>query len=151
MKTLLLATALLLTPLANADTLFFDVGVNTTHINEKANQNEDNDFVSIEYRFDNDHGINASSFTNSYGGESYTIGGSYSLVEFKYIELGLLYGVVKGYEKDQLDTNFSSDYGVYVAPRLTIKYDISESWIVKASSQLFGNAVETTAGVGYSF
>jgi len=150
MKTLLLATALLLTPLANADQLSIDLGVNTTHIESKANQNEDNKLIAVEYRTGN-HGLNASSFKNTYSNQTYTVGGSYSLVEFEYVELSLLYGVVKGYEKGQLDTVIADDVGVYVAPRITVKYQATDKITLKVSTQLFGNAVVTTAGVGYSF
>jgi len=150
MKKLIVASVILLSSIAHADTLSIEAGVLTNHLDHESWMNEDNDLIAIEYR-QGKHGVNASSFVNTYGNQTFTVGGYYSLLNYKYIELGVLYGLVKGYESDQLDTVFTSDLGVYVAPRVTAKYDITDNVDVKVSVQLFGSAVITTAGIGYSF
>ena len=145
MKKLIVASAILLSSIAHADTLSLELGVSTNHLDYESWMNENNDLVAIEYK-QGKHGVNASSFVNTYGNQTFTVGGSYSLVNYKYIELGLLYGLVKGYESGQLDTVFTGDLGLYVAPRVTLKYDITERVNAKVSVQLFGSAVVTSAG-----
>ena len=99
MKKLIVASAILLSSIAHADTLSLELGVSTNHLDYESWMNEDNDLIAIEYKQGN-HGINASSFVNTYGNQTFTVGGSYSLVDYKCIELGVLYGLVKGYESN---------------------------------------------------
>lgn len=150
MKRLTVVSLILLSLNANAEQLSLDVGVYTKHINSGQNRNEDNKLIAIEYMNGN-HGVHASSFTNTYNNQSYTVGGSYVPFRYKYAEFGVLYGVVSGYKKGQLPVIISSDIGLYIAPRLTLKYDITESLTIKSSAQLFGNAIVTSVGIQFKY
>ena len=146
MKRLTVVSLILLSLNANAEQLSLDVGVYTKHINSGQNRNEDNKLIAIEYMSGN-HGVHASSFTNTFNNQSYAIGGSYVPLRYKYAEFGVLYGVVSGYKKGQLPVVISSNVGLYIAPRLTLKYDITKSLTIKSSAQLFGNAIVASVGV----
>ena len=150
MKRLTVVSLILLSLNANAEQLSLDVGIYTKHINSGQNRNEDNKLIAIEYMNGN-HGVHASSFTNTYNNQSYTVGGSYVPFRYKYAEFGVLYGVVSGYKKGQLPVIIFSDIGLYIAPRLTLKYDITESLTIKSSAQLFGNAIVTSVGVQFKW
>lgn len=147
---LLLILATILPSLAMADSFSVNYGVNTTHINHEEWMNEDNGLIAIEWMGDK-HGVNASSFVNTYGNDTLTLGGSYSLFEYNFINLDLMYGIVKGYEEREIPTVIDKDYGFYFAPRFSASVDLYKELAVKASVQLFGEAVVTTVGLEINF
>jgi hypothetical protein len=112
--------------------------------------NESNQFNAIEIRGEN-HGANASMFNNTYGNDSFTIGGFYNVYDSKYLEIDGMYGIVNGYTQEQLSSVCTGVNCIYVAPRITLKKSISEKVSAKVSAQLFGTAVIVSAGLRYSF
>ena len=145
-----LIAMLLVIPRAMADIVSIERSVFTRHADYQDWMNEDNNLVAIEY-VRGDFGINISKFNNTYGNKSKTIGASYNVFSWKHLDIDLLAGAVKGYTKEQIRTVCSGEWCAYVAPRVTIKQKITDSFGVKSSAQLFGRALSVTVGVTYEF
>ena len=150
MKYLLILILTLISTASAAYSLSVEYGLSVDHLDYEGWMNEDNDFIAVEY-VKGKHGVNSSSFVNTFGRQTFTLGGSYSLYSNSFFDFGVLYGVVKGYNKGEIDTVIDKDFGVYFAPRVTVKYKIYKNISAKVSSQLFGSAVVTSAGLEIKF
>lgn len=149
-RLLLLVGVMFIPPPTTADSLSIETGVFTKHIDHQHWMNEDNEIVTIEYKF-NRHGINYSKFTNTYGNGSVSIGGSYTIYGGEYADIDILYGTIKGYTEEEIGTFCKSGWCVYVAPRISTEFEMYEYICPKVSIQIFGTAIVGTAGISYKF
>lgn len=131
--------------------LSIEYGVYTKHvINYDPLMNEDNDLFTIELKGET-HGINISTFNNTYGNDSIAVSGSYKYFSSTYFDASVLYGVVKGYTQEQLKSVCVEDYCLYASPKFTAKFELSDKVTANTSVQLFGTAVVVTIGTSYEF
>jgi hypothetical protein len=114
----------------------------TLHIDkdEDKTYNEDNNLIGFEYKVD-DYYFYISTYDNTYGERSETIGMGYNLYENKYFAFDGLFGFATGYER----------IVPYIAPRTTFKYDLNKHVTIKTSYQMFGKAFIAMLGFEYKF
>jgi hypothetical protein len=141
-KSIFLLALLLALPVQAEQSITITRSIFTTHIGVDIPVNENNMLRGVEYRH-NDWMVNTSTFINSYDDRTYTAGLGYNLVDFRFIEFDALFGVAYGYYKPV--------YLPYLVPRLTFKYDLTDSLAVKTSVQVFGQAVMGTVSLEYKF
>ncbi|CAH9016797.1 putative TMhelix containing protein [Vibrio phage 242E40-1] len=100
MKKLLIAL-LAISPMANADAIYFG-GVSkhfgSNYDGDGYKYNENHELVAIEYK-----NIFLGTMLNSYHERSYAVGYQYGLIEEKYFNLDVALGAISGYTEEQND------------------------------------------------
>ncbi len=132
----------------NAATLSIEKGLFTRHARNRRKFNEDNELIGLEISA-NGMTLNASSFVNSYGVKTKSIGTAFVLAESEHVKLDLMAGVLDGYTQEQVGA-CKGDYCGYIAPRLTINRD-HKGIGVKASALVLGEALVLTSGIYINF
>ena len=132
MKKLLIAL-LAISPIANADALYF--GGWFSHLdgskdNTGYEYNSNHELVAIEY-----NNVFIGTMLNSYHTRSYIAGYKFDLYETKYIDLSLIAGGVHGYTEAQNDIARIGNINGFLAP--TVEFNTQ---YVKPTLTLFGTA-----------
>lgn len=132
----------------NAATISLEKGLFTRHARNRRRFNEDNELIGLEITASG-MTLNTSSFVNSYGVKTKSIGTAFVLTESEHVKLDLMVGVLGGYTHEQIKT-CKGDYCGYIAPRLTINNDYKGIG-VKASALVLGEALVLTSGIYINF
>ena len=132
----------------NAATISVEKGLFTRHARDKHRFNEDNELIGLEMTA-NGMILNASSFVNSYGAKTKSIGTAFAVAESERVKLDVMVGVLDGYTQEQIKT-CKGDYCGYIAPRLTINKEYKGVG-VKASALVLGEALVLTSGMYINF
>lgn len=154
MKVILITLLLVISTGAQAGAFSLEHSTYTKHLDYEEWMDEDNQVILIEYSdqyADETWIVNVSTFNNTYSERSYTVGVGFRILDTTYVDVDLLGGVVKGYTEDQSYMPCSSDYCLYIAPRITAEYRFESNFYVKTSLQFYGKAIINTIGGGYYF
>ena len=150
---ILFIVSLLILNTAEAEqSLTFEYGIYTYHVDEDPNKyyNNDNELKAIEYTF-SDYYVNVASFINTYGNDSVSIGVGYNVWEGYNIKFDILSGLIYGYKEGELDSLCYEKTCAFVAPRFTYSFEVTPHWLIKPSVKLLGTAVNVAVGVEYKF
>lgn len=132
----------------NASTFSIEKGLFTRHSRNRRRFNEDNELIGIEI-VNNGLTLNASSFINSFGVKTKSIGTAFIVTEGSHFKVDVIAGILDGYTQKQIKT-CKGDYCGYIAPRLTLKYDYKGVG-VKATAMTLGDVLVITSGVYVNF
>lgn len=132
----------------NASTLSIEKGLFTRHARNRRRFNEDNELIGVEIT-SNSLTLNVSSFINSYGVKTKSIGTAFVVTESGNFKLDVMTGILDGYTQEQIKT-CKGDYCGYIAPRVTANYEYKGIG-VKASALVLGEALVITSGVYINF
>ena len=118
----------------------------TTHVAKRDGwiYNEDNKLIAIEYKIDEWY-YNISTYNNTQFDRTWTAGLGLNYFTYKAVSFDLLVGAVHGYKEAPLSVM------PYIAPRVTLRYEITDTITIKTSTQIFYTAIMATAGIEYKF
>ena len=135
-----------------SESLTVEFGVYTKHLTDidYSDLNEDNNLIAIEYNIEKWY-MNASIFKNTFNDNSMSIGSGYNIWSKYNFNLDVLWGIVGGYKEGDLKSLCFSTTCLYITPRVTYSYHLTDNLIIKPSVKLFGSAFNAAIGLECDF
>ena len=78
-----------------------------------------------------------------------SIGTGYNIWSKYNFNLDVLWGIVGGYKEGDLKSLCFSTTCLYITPRITYSYHLTDNLIIKPSVKLFGSAINAAIGLEY--